>query len=54
METGTEFRISGVRNPNILIKEFWNNHNNLQKLSFSICDNDDVKTFVSLSVGFED
>jgi ATP-dependent DNA helicase RecG len=42
-ETRTGFEISGVRNPNVLIKEFWNNHNNPQKLSFSICNNSDLK-----------
>jgi ATP-dependent DNA helicase RecG len=43
-ETRTGFEISGVRNPNVLIKEFWNNHNNPQKLSFSICGNSDLQT----------
>ncbi len=35
--------ISGVRNPNGLLKNFWNNHNNLQKLSIPICSNSDVQ-----------
>jgi ATP-dependent DNA helicase RecG len=43
-ETRTGFELSGVRNPNILIKEFWNNHNNPQKLNLSICGNSDVQT----------
>ncbi|MEG4800214.1 putative DNA binding domain-containing protein [Microcoleus sp. ARI1-B5] len=43
-ENRNRFEISGVRNPNVLLKEFWNNHNNLQKLSFSICGNSDVQT----------
>ncbi|MEK0189720.1 ATP-binding protein, partial [Microcoleus anatoxicus] len=43
-ENRNRFEISGVRNPHVLIKEFWNNHNNPQKLSFSICDNSDVQT----------
>lgn len=37
------FAISGVRNPNGLLKNFWNNHNNLQKLSIPICSNSDVQ-----------
>ncbi|MEG4170945.1 MULTISPECIES: RNA-binding domain-containing protein [unclassified Microcoleus] len=43
-ETRIGFEISGVRNPNVLIKEFWNNHNNSQKLNFSICGNSDLQT----------
>ena len=43
-ENRNRFEITGVRNPNVLLKEFWNNHNNQQKLSFSICDNSDVQT----------
>jgi len=43
-ENRNRFEISGVRNPHVLIKEFWNNHNNPQKLSFSICGNSDVQT----------
>ncbi len=36
-------RISGVRNPKGLLKIFWDNHNNLQKLSSPICSNSDVQ-----------
>ncbi|MEG3838937.1 RNA-binding domain-containing protein [Microcoleus sp. herbarium14] len=43
-ETRIGFEISGVRNPNVLIKEFWNNHNNSQKLNFSICGNSELQT----------
>jgi ATP-dependent DNA helicase RecG len=35
--------ISGVRNPDSLLKNFWNNHNNSQKLSTPICFNSDVE-----------
>jgi len=35
--------ISGVRNPNELLKTFWDTHNNTQKLSFPICSNSDVR-----------
>ncbi len=35
--------ISGVRNPNGLLKKFWDNHNNLQKLSTPICSSSDVQ-----------
>jgi ATP-dependent DNA helicase RecG len=35
--------ISGVRNPDTLLKNFWNNHNNSQKLSTPICSNSDVQ-----------
>jgi ATP-dependent DNA helicase RecG len=35
--------ISGVRNPDGLIKNFWNNHNNTQKLSTPICSNSNVQ-----------
>lgn len=35
--------ISGVRNPDSLLKNFWNNHNNSQKLSTPICSNSDVQ-----------
>ncbi len=42
-ENRNKFEITGVRNPSILIKEFWNNHNNQQKLSFSICENFNVQ-----------
>ncbi|MEH2313405.1 MAG: RNA-binding domain-containing protein [Nostoc sp.] len=35
--------ISGVRNPDGLLKNFWNNHNNPQKLNKPICSNSDVQ-----------
>ena len=35
--------ISGVSKPEGLLKYFWNNHNNLQKLSTPICSNSDVE-----------
>ncbi|MEY3222287.1 MAG: hypothetical protein RLZZ203_1143 [Cyanobacteriota bacterium] len=35
--------ISGVRNPDGLISNFWNNHNNTQKLSTPICSNSNVQ-----------
>ncbi|MFM7405500.1 MAG: helix-turn-helix domain-containing protein [Cuspidothrix sp.] len=35
--------ISGVRNPDGLLKKFWDSHNNPQKLSTPICSNSDVK-----------
>lgn len=35
--------ISGVSKPEGLLKNFWNNHNNLQKLSTPICSNSDVE-----------
>ena len=38
-----KFDISGVRNPDGLLKNFWNNHNNSQKLSTPICSNPDVQ-----------
>jgi ATP-dependent DNA helicase RecG len=38
-----EFVISGVRNPNALLKLFWDNHNNQQKLSIPICSNFNVQ-----------
>lgn len=43
-ETRAGFEISGIRKQSILLKEFWNNHNNPQKLSFSICNNSDVQS----------
>jgi ATP-dependent DNA helicase RecG len=42
-ENRNGFEISGVRNPSVLLKEFWNNHNNLQKLSTPICFNSDLE-----------
>ncbi|MBP5974038.1 putative DNA binding domain-containing protein [Brasilonema sp. CT11] len=37
------FTISGVRNLDGLLNNFWNNHNNSQKLSTPICSNSDVQ-----------
>ncbi len=34
--------ISGIRNPDVLLKKFWDSHNNPQKLSTPICINSDV------------
>jgi ATP-dependent DNA helicase RecG len=36
------FAISGVKNVNTLIQDFWNLHNNTQKLNLPICSNADV------------
>ncbi|NEQ36032.1 MAG: ATP-binding protein [Okeania sp. SIO3I5] len=38
-EADDGFIISGVNNPENLITQFWNNHNNREKLSFPICSN---------------
>ncbi|MBC1239998.1 putative DNA binding domain-containing protein [Nostoc sp. 2RC] len=38
-----DFVVSGVRNPNALLKPFWDNHNNEQKLSIPICSNSNVQ-----------
>jgi ATP-dependent DNA helicase RecG len=35
--------VTGVRNPQNIQKDFWNNHNNPQKLSPPICSNSDVE-----------
>lgn len=35
--------ISGVRKPEVLLKNFWDNHNNSQKLNNPICINSDVQ-----------
>lgn len=35
--------ISGVRKPEVLLKNFWDNHNNSQKLNKPICINSDVQ-----------
>ncbi len=43
-EVKGKFVISGVKNPNELMKKFWNNHNNPEKLSTPICSNSDVQT----------
>ncbi|MDJ0735030.1 MAG: putative DNA binding domain-containing protein [Nostocaceae cyanobacterium] len=42
-ESKGKLAISGVRNPDGLLKNFWNNHNNSQKLSTPICVNSDVR-----------
>ncbi len=41
-ETKDRFEIAGVNNPKKQLKDFWDNHNNLQKLSISICNESDV------------
>ncbi|MEB3180027.1 MAG: RNA-binding domain-containing protein [Nostocaceae cyanobacterium] len=38
------FEVSGIRNPNAILKTFWDNHNNEQKLSTPICSNSHVET----------
>jgi ATP-dependent DNA helicase RecG len=38
-ESKGKFIISGVRNPNAVQKNFWDIHNNLQKLNAPICSN---------------
>lgn len=35
--------ISGIRNPNGLLKNFWDSHNNVQKLNIPICSNSHVQ-----------
>ncbi|WP_414754701.1 RNA-binding domain-containing protein [Anabaena sp. CCY 9910] len=42
-ESKNGLAISGVRNPDGLLKKFWDNHNNLQKLSTPICSSSDVQ-----------
>jgi ATP-dependent DNA helicase RecG len=42
-ETRQGLNISGVIDPNQLIKEFWDGHNNSQKLSVPICGNSDIQ-----------
>ena len=42
-EKDNQFIISGVRNPENLINQFWNNHNNSQKLSAPICSNSNLE-----------
>ncbi|TYT68641.1 RNA-binding domain-containing protein [Microcystis aeruginosa] len=42
-EKKPRLEITGVRNPKNLQQEFWNNHNNRQKLNISICSNSDVE-----------
>ncbi|NJK30628.1 MAG: transcriptional regulator [Acaryochloris sp. SU_5_25] len=41
-ESQNQLSITGVQNPNKLKKEFWDAHNNPQKLSFPICCDADV------------
>ncbi|MGD1849817.1 MAG: RNA-binding domain-containing protein [Cyanophyceae cyanobacterium] len=41
-EQETQFVVSGVSNVNAQLKEFWNNHNNAEKLSIPICSASDV------------
>jgi len=38
-EKKPRLEITGVRNPKNLQQEFWDNHNNRQKLNISICSN---------------
>jgi ATP-dependent DNA helicase RecG len=42
-EKPERFEITGIRNPETLQKQFWDNHNNPQKLNIRICSNPDVK-----------
>ncbi len=37
-----QFQITGVNNSKKQLKDFWDNHNNAQKLSFPICNESDV------------
>jgi ATP-dependent DNA helicase RecG len=37
-----QFQITGANNPKKQLKDFWNNHNSSQKLSFPICNESDV------------
>jgi ATP-dependent DNA helicase RecG len=36
LDDGT-FAIGGIKNPKSMLKTFWDNHNNSQKLSTSVC-----------------
>lgn len=38
------FEVTGIRNPNVILKTFWDSHNNEQKLSTPICSNSHVET----------
>lgn len=38
-----KFAISGIRNPNALLKAFWDNYNNIQKLNTPICSNSHIR-----------
>ncbi len=42
-EKNGKIAISGVHNPEQQLKDFWNLHNNSQKLNTSICSEEDVK-----------
>jgi ATP-dependent DNA helicase RecG len=41
-ERNGSFMPEGLRNPQALLKAFWDNHNNAQKLSFPMCREQDV------------
>lgn len=43
-EKREHFEITGVNNPTQQKKDFWNSHNNSQKLSYPICQESDVDT----------
>lgn len=43
-EQDDKFEIVGINKPNILIKGFWDIHNNPQKLNYPICRDSDVTT----------
>ncbi|PZD73421.1 hypothetical protein C1752_02028 [Acaryochloris thomasi RCC1774] len=42
VEQSLGFTIEGVRNPHSILKTFWDNHNNPQKLSHPVCRETDV------------
>lgn len=42
VECNGGFEPEGLRNPSALLKAFWDNHNNVQKLSFPVCREQDV------------
>ena len=42
VEHGGGFEAEGLRKPQALLKSFWDNHNNVQKLSFPVCREQDV------------
>jgi ATP-dependent DNA helicase RecG len=42
-EKKPRLEITGVRNPKNLQQEFWDNHNNSQKLNIALCSNSDVE-----------
>jgi ATP-dependent DNA helicase RecG len=41
-EKKSQFQVTGVNNPKRQLKDFWDNHNNSQKLSVPICSESDV------------